>query len=466
MRSVARTGAGPDPQHLARLGEGVAAWNRWRAENPGLRPVLDGAALEGAALAGYDLHDAQLLDTLLCDADLDGANLRGARIERCLFNGARLGSADLRGAVGFSARFIGCDLRQCRFGGGGFFDGMFWDADLRGCDLRHCNFSNADFIRARLDHADFSGCTLDGVRWSEVQGEGVCVVGASMTMATVSGALLRKLRGAGVDLSGSRVVATDFAGADLQGANLQLASLVNVRLQGADLSGSRVFGVGAWHLDTAGARQQDLRITLDDPEQPLVACDDLETAQFVYLLLHNEKLRQVIDTVGRKAVLLLGRFTAERKAVLDALRVALRGHGLVPLLFDFEKPGGRDITETMSTLAHLARFVIADLTDPRSIPQELKAVVPALPSVPVVPLLHASQDAYAMFADLGGYASVLPPVRYHDLPQLLGLLAEGVIAPAERRIAEIQARRAAFEAALAPPPPPNAPLAAPPADRG
>ena len=61
--------------------------------------------------------------------------------------------------------------------------------------------------------------------------------------------------------------------------------------------------------------------------------------------------------------------------VLDALREALRGHGLVPMLFDFEEPSGRDITETMSTLAHLARFVIADLTDPRSIPQELKAVV-------------------------------------------------------------------------------------------
>ena len=30
-----------------------------------------------------------------------------------------------------------------------------------------------------------------------------------------------------------------------------------------------------------------------------------------------------------------------------------------------------------------------------------------------------------MFADLGGYASVLPPVRYRDLPHLLSLLAVG-----------------------------------------
>jgi len=448
MSSVAQAGSSPDPDHMARLAQGVEAWNRWRAEVPDIQPRLAGAQLERASLAGIDLHGADLLDTVLCDADLDGANLNGARIERTLFNEARFGAADLRGALGYSARFIGCDLRRCRFGGGGFFESMFWDADLRGCDLRHCNFRGAAFDRALLDDADLRDCTLDEVRWFETHAERARIDGASMQLATVSGAHLAGIHAAGVDLSGSRIVASELSGADLRGANLQLAGLVNVRLWNAELSGSRVFGVAAWHLDTANARQQDLRITADEPGQPLVACDDLETAQFVYLLLHNEKLRQVIDTVGRKAVLLLGRFTAERKAVLDALREALRGHGLVPMLFDFEKPGGRDITETMSTLAHLARFVIADLTDPRSIPQELKAVVPALPSVPVVPLLHASQDAYAMFADLGGFASVLPPLRYRDLPHLLSVLADEVIAPAERRIAEIQARRSAFEAAL------------------
>jgi hypothetical protein len=39
-----------------------------------------------------------------------------------------------------------------------------------------------------------------------------------------------------------------------------------------------------------------------------------------YLLLHNEKVRDVIDTVGKKGVLLLGRFTEGRMAVLEQLR--------------------------------------------------------------------------------------------------------------------------------------------------
>jgi hypothetical protein len=227
-----------------------------------------------------------------------------------------------------------------------------------------------------------------------------------------------------------------------------VASLINLNLSGASLAGAQVFGVAAWHLHTDGADQRDLVISPTDA--PEVSCDDLETAQFIYLLLNNQKLRQVIDAVGKKTVLLLGRFTAERKAVLDALREALRARGLVPILFDFDKPASRDLTETVSTLAHLARFVIADLTDPRSIPQELKAIVPNLPSLPVQCLLHSSQDAYAMFADLGGYASVLPPARYRDLAHLLTLLDADVIAPAERRVIEIAARRAAFEATLGP----------------
>lgn len=446
MSSAAITPAGPNPEHLARLAEGVPAWNRWRAEHPDIVPDLSAARLDGAALAGIDLHGAQLLDAQLCDADLGDANLNGARIERTLFSGARFGAADLRGVMGYAARFIGCDLRACRFGGGGLFEALLWDADLRGATLRVMNFRGAAFDRARLDGADLSGSTLDEVRWNEVQAEGVRLEGCPMQMATLAGCRLAGAVATGVNLAGSRLVGCDLRRADLRGANLQLASLVNLALDGADLSGSRVFGTAAWNLRTETAVQRDLVITPD--EAATIACDDLETAQFLYLLLHNEKLRQVIDTVGRKAVLLLGRFTAERKAVLDGLREALRAHGFVPMLFDFDKPAGRDLTETVATLAHLARFVIADLTDPRSIPQELKAIVPALPSVPVQPLLHESQDAYAMFADLGGYASVLPPVRYRDLPQLLDMLAGRVIAPAERRIEEIQARRRAFDAAL------------------
>jgi hypothetical protein len=94
-----------------------------------------------------------------------------------------------------------------------------------------------------------------------------------------------------------------------------------VDLTGADLTGCRIYGVSAWNLKLEGAKQQNLVITQDEPK---ITVDNIEVAQFIYLLLHNEKIRDVIDAVTSKAVLILGRFTAERKAVLEALAWSTR----------------------------------------------------------------------------------------------------------------------------------------------
>ena len=93
-----------------------------------------------------------------------------------------------------------------------------------------------------------------------------------------------------------------------------------------------------------------------------VTVDNIEVAQFVYLLLHNEKIRDVIDTIGRKGVLLLGRFTEGRIAVLERLRKELRKRGYLPIVFNFDKPETKDFTETVRLLAGLSKFVIADIT--------------------------------------------------------------------------------------------------------
>ena len=71
-------------------------------------------------------------------------------------------------------------------------------------------------------------------------------------------------------------------------------------------------------------------------DEPAVTVDNIEVAQFISLLLHNEKIRDVIDTITSKVVLILGRFTDERKAVLDALRGELRKRNYQPILFDFD----------------------------------------------------------------------------------------------------------------------------------
>lgn len=173
-----------------------------------------------------------------------------------------------------------------------------------------------------------------------------------------------------------------------------------------------------------------------DSDGPGIQVDNLEVAQFIYLLLNNRKIREVIDTITSRVVLILGRFTSDRKIALDAIREQLRKLAYLPVLFDFEKPSSRDLTETVRTLAHMARFIIADLTDARSIPQELMAIVPNLPSVPVQPLLLESQQEYAMFEHFRRYPWVLQPVLYKDQEALLAQLDANIIAPAHAKASQ------------------------------
>jgi hypothetical protein len=145
----------------------------------------------------------------------------------------------------------------------------------------------------------------------------------------------------------------------------------------------------------------------------------------------------VIDTITSKVVLILGRFTPERKAVLDALREELRQRDYTPVLFDFDKPASKDLTGTVQTLANMARFVIADVTDPSSVPHELAMVVPTT-RVPVQPVLLEGQREYAMFADLRLYPWVLEPYRYASPERLITDLRERVILPAEAKARELR----------------------------
>ena len=173
-------------------------------------------------------------------------------------------------------------------------------------------------------------------------------------------------------------------------------------------------------------------------QEPAITTDDIEVAQFLYLLIHNEKIRDVIDTIGKKAVLILGRFTPERKAALDGLRDELRRLDYLPILFDFDKPASRDLTATVSTLAHLVRFIIADLTDPSSIPYELATVVPHTP-VPIQPILLSGTTEFAMFADLRRrHDWVLATHRYDTPARLIADLRESVVRPAEAKALELQ----------------------------
>jgi hypothetical protein len=324
-----------------------------------------------------------------------------------------------------------------RFGSGRNVQPDLAGADLVGKDLGGANFGAADLSGADLGGANLSGAFLMRANLRSAKLEGACLIDANLRGAVLANAILCHADLGGGDLT--RAVLTD---ANLSGARLDRAILVETSLQGAILVGCHVYGISAWGVKLSeGTKQQGLII---NPEsEPAVTIDYLKVAQFVYLLLNNENIRDVIDTVGKKGVLLLGRFTEGRIAVLERLREELRKRGYLPIVFNFDKPETKDFTETVRLLAGLSKFVIADITNPKSAPLELQATVPEI-MVPFRPIIEEGQAPFAMLQDLWikHREWVFVPLHYSSLDALIGALDEKIIRPAEVRFAELLARKA------------------------
>jgi hypothetical protein len=99
-----------NPEHLAKLKEGVGAWNKWRAEHPEIRPNLQAASLRWADLTLAKFNGADLSGADLSYAKLSGANLTLARLHDADLTSADLDNSDMSGAVVSFTRFGSNDL--------------------------------------------------------------------------------------------------------------------------------------------------------------------------------------------------------------------------------------------------------------------------------------------------------------------------------------------------------------------
>ena len=391
-----------DEEQLAILKQGPEVWNAWRQDHPGIEPDLHGANLAGADLRGANLAGPTSAGPTSAGPTSAGPTSVGPT------------SAGPTSAV----RPTSAGPRRPR------------GADLRGADLRGADLSGADLSGADLSEADLSGANLSGANLS----------GADLSGADLSGANL-----SGANLAGPTSPGRPPRGQPRRGQPGTRRPGWIRRLANAKLTGCRVYGMSAWDLDLEGARQADLIITKED--QPEITVDNLEVAQFIYLLLHNEKIRDIIDTIGKKGVLLLGRFTGGRLAVLERLRDELRRRDFLPMVFNFDKPETKDFTETVRLLAGLSRFVIADITNPRSAPLELQATVPEY-MIPFVPILEKGEEPFAMFQDLGSSHRDLGARRS---PLLLDRPPGGGAGRGDRRASQGSICRAAGEEGRGPP---------------
>jgi uncharacterized protein YjbI with pentapeptide repeats len=370
-----------DPTQIEIFSSGSDRWNAWRDLNP---EVIEPDLSQEAPHVGFC---ESLLMAATSKIDLKGST-------RARFVGVNLSRAQMRWTVFYLA-----DFTNATFAGGSLSEATIVDSDLSHANLNGVDLSNANLQRSKFISADLSGANLRGC-----------------------------------DLT-----AADLSGADLRYADLRGAKLVKTNFSNANLTGCRVYGAATWGLNVQGAIQRSIVIT--EEGGPEITVDDIEIGQFLYLMIDNAQLRRVIDGITSKVVLILGRFTAERKAVLENIRDRIAELGYIAVVFDFETPDNRSTDETIGLLGRMAKFIIADLSDAKSVLQELRSLVPELPNVPIQPIILSSQFLPGMFDFYKNYSWFLPVSRYENARDIIDGLEAKILAPVESYLTALKERR-------------------------
>ena len=279
--------------------------------------------------------------------------------------------------------------------------------EVVGYDVEPLNLADADLRGANLARLDLR-----------------CAVfrGADLADATLHSADLGR-----ADLSSSKLIGTNLEQAKLRGADLSYASLIRTRLEGADLAYSYVYGIAVWDVQ---GRFGENNLFIGPARRGSLRTDTLALCQFVNALAHDRTLSQLIDVLATNLVLLLGNFGEGRKEILNEMARLLRASGFRPIIFDFSGPLSQDTTGTVETLARVTRFIVADITDPRSVPHELATIVPFLRTTPVLLVREDGNRGYSMVEDLTSYPWVTDVIDYGSrsgLSEMFGGLIERAV---------------------------------------
>ena len=295
------------------------------------------------------------------------------------------------------------------FSGMNLSGALILKAFAEGLTLRNCIFENTVFEEGDFSRADFSGATFRNTRFNKTIFTGA-----------------------------------NFDGATIVNCNLNRINLVGASFRVKEITETVIYGIAAWDLVTSEESKQsrlvvektyELYSDLIQQEKIPMMVDDIELAQFIYYLSNHKKMREAINILNDKGVLLLGRFKDGGLKRLYTVLELLRGKGYMPMIFDFTRPDNLSLTETAVTMAGLSKFVIVDLSG-SSVPAELQAIL-----IQIKKPVLAFGNPYALFPDLddltslrtikGDDLSLLKEIE-ENLPEMEKLHAERVMKLAKR----------------------------------
>lgn len=259
---------------------------------------------------------------------------------------------------------------RCNFSGAVIKEVWVNNAFAESIDFRGATFNSVDIHEGDFSYGKFQDCTFENCRFHKT--------------------ILTKAY---------------FDGATFRNCSLDRSNLAGASFRVKEITETVVYGISAWDLEIdEGSLQSKLVIEqsyqfysemIEAGHLPLMV-DDIELAQFVYYLTNHKKLRNTLDILNQKGVLLLGKFKNGGLERLYHLRDWFSGQNYLPMIFDFERPQAMDYTETVVTMGGLARLVVADLSGP-SVPHELAKIIDDFQK-PVIG--YTDSEPYSMLRDL------------------------------------------------------------------
>jgi hypothetical protein len=240
---------------------------------------------------------------------------------------------------------------------------------------------------------------------------------------------------------------TIFTGAYFNGATFINCNLNRVNLSGAEfqvkeIRDTVIYGISSWDLVVSEESIQSNLVIEKTYElySDIISLgripqtvDNIELAQFIYYLTNHKKMRDTINILNRRGVLLLGKFKDGGLDRLYKLKEWFNSQNYLPMIFDFDRPSSLDYTETIVTLSGLSKIVVADLSG-ESVPQELHAILSNF-SKPVI--VYHDKAPYSMLKDLKRKNKYFHEIKFDGSEDNLFELLPEKIKDAESNFMEI-----------------------------
>lgn len=358
---------------ILKIKEGYRSWNNFRY---------------------YYKGEIHLTGTVITDIDFTGCNLNSVRFTDSQIINCKFFNCDLS-----NVKFDGCTIDSCEFSKKGVVKRAHDNLKIPHLPeplYKAANLTFADFSNSTISNSTFNGCMLSEANFSN----------STITNCGFYLAFCYK----------ANFYSTEFKYCYLDYSDLTESIFIETIFLKCNLSGSRIYGVSVWDIEIDELTLQN-NLLINSKDDSVITVDNIEIGHFIYLLLNNKKIRDIIDTLTCKLVLILGRFTEERKPVLSFIKDKLRNMNYVPILFDFDKPRNRNFVETITCLAHLSKFIIADFTDSKIILEEVPHIVRTI-NIPVRPIILKGQKIPVTVSNLYGFPWFLDLYEYSSIEDI------------------------------------------------